>query len=498
MIDWDEVLKTLMVGTRNGGKIQFQNAALQQFSQQSSALSPERQLLNNITGYSFWLRAGTELGTLPDSAYSNADVSQAETLKPSTKTQIELGRQLIKLENTALIIAYLQALGRAKISLGNSLLPDLMELAKSNGKIAFYLVNCLSENAKQSGRLLASYQKVINYLPEDIWHHGIENQRKYFFIEQLKRDSVQAQEILASTWSTEKAADKLVFLKALVEYSPQIHADFLYPYLGNKSQLVNEQIAAILSQQHYPKYYELAYSMLLPILAIEKQSLRRDKLKLNLPEKFVRSWKKQGIAEKRPADLKMANSLYWLAQLVALVEPTWLAKEFGYELKTWLTMIKASDYQQELLYGLRLGALRTADLYFWALDVKTHFRQSSQFFKENFQRVPKKIVRQILPVFFINKHWKNDGWNQLLDYVTELPDSVARDLLANKLLPLLKNPHFSRSAGQKIALAIPVTLADEFNQFIQKLDTNSEDNTGLDMMIQTYQLRVKMQQEITS
>jgi hypothetical protein len=497
MMYWDEVLKTLMVGTRNGGKIQFQNAALEQFSQQSSALSPERQLLNDITGYSFWLRAGTELGTLPDSASANAHFSQAETLKPSSKTQIELGRQLIKLENTALIIAYLQALGQAKLSLGNRLLPDFMALAKSNGQIAFYLVNCLSETAKQSGRLLASYQEVLSELPEDIWHHGTNKQRAYFFIEQVKRDPVQAQETLASTWATEKAADKLVFLNALAEYSPEVNAEFLYPYLGDKSQLVNEQIAAILSQQHYPNYYDWASSILLPILVIEKQSLRRNKLKFNLPEQFVPAWKKLGIAEKRPVNLKMANSLYWLAQLFALVEPSWLAKELGYELKTWLTLIKASEYQQELFYGLRLAALRTADLDFWALDVKSYFSQSSQFFKENFQRVPKKLVKQILPVLFINKHWRpNNDWYPLLDYLDQLPDSVARDLLANKLLPLLKNRYFSKDQGKIIAQAIPVSLTDEFEQLIQQLD--AKQTAGIDSMIQTYQLRVRIQQEIKS
>ncbi len=489
MMYWDEVLKTLMLGTRNGGKIQFQNAALQQFTQQSSTLSPERQLLNAITGYSFWLRAGTELGTLPDSAY--AHLLSAETLKPPSKTQIELGRQLIKLENTALIIEYLQALGLAKISLGNSLLPNFMELAKSNDKIAFYLLNCLSESAKQSARLLTSYQALINEVPEDIWHHGTNKQRQYFLIEQIKRDIIKTQTMLASTWSTEKAADKQVFLKALAEYTPQ--ADFLYPYLGDKSQLVNEQIAAILSQQHYPKYYDFVYSILLP--TIEKQ--RRNKLKFNLPEQFVSSWKKLGIAEKRPTHLTMANSLYWLAQLIALVEPSDLANKLGYDLKTLLTMIKASEYQQELFYGLRLAALRTADVDFWSLDMQNRFSQSSQFIKDNFQRIPKKILKQIMPILLINKRWQLDyEWYQLLDYVAELPDDAARELLANKLLPALKKRHFPEHEGKIIAQTIPVNLANEFNQLIQQL--KPEDNAGIDSMIQTYQLRLKIQQEIKS
>ncbi|MFJ6214433.1 DUF5691 domain-containing protein [Streptomyces sp. NPDC092296] len=154
-----------------------------------------------------------------------------------------------------------------------------------------------------------------------IWHEGLFAERVTQLTRLRRRDPAAALELLRSTWATERAEDRLLFLDALQERLSSADEPFLEAALGDRSKNVRLTAAELLST--------LPGSALAARMADRARAAVRLRpgptgaaLTVRPPDECDAAMQRDGIAPKSPTG--RGERAWWLGEIVAAAPlPLW-------------------------------------------------------------------------------------------------------------------------------------------------------------------------------
>ncbi len=89
--------------------------------------------------------------------------------------------------------------------------------------------------------------------------------------------------------------------------------------------------------------------------------LRKRRLEITLPESLDKAAARDGINAKPPAQQKIGERAYWLAQMVSMAPPAHWCTRFQCDIETFIGAALATDYAADLLLALVEAAIRYRD-----------------------------------------------------------------------------------------------------------------------------------------
>jgi len=146
--------------------------------------------------------------------------------------------------------------------------------------------------------------------PHRIWEEGLFSERVTYLTALRRADPAAARELLASTWPTERAEDRLLFLDVFQERLGAADEPFLESVLDDRSRNVRQTAAELLSA--------LPGSALGARMAERARAavrLRRGRIAVEPPAVCDAAMRRDGIPERSPTG--RAERAFWLGEIVA-------------------------------------------------------------------------------------------------------------------------------------------------------------------------------------
>ncbi len=372
MNQWKETVRQAVIGTGRGGFTPPRTeGSLATLITASSHLPDEDRLLNTAAGLAqYWL-----LGSRPPLFSGDPQKpSASDDPPPDTAPLPSAGiadrlRGFIATQSHELTTELVGLLAAHGYQAPYDTLSQLLSLATSRPELREPLTRCMG----QRGRWLAAqYDQwrdlATSHDTESLWQLGAANTRAALLHKIRGETPDDARELLQSTWASETAKDRLLFIKALAMGLDQNDQPFLLEGLNDRSLAVRAEATKLLVRLQPNEATETATAILIRHLGL-KRSLRGKILQITFPESFDRSWERYGLREKKPAHLKMATPLWWLSQWLGLCSPTQLAATLEIDPTTLLKVTVKHDFRAELVQALRQGAMNGHDSAFMAQDL---------------------------------------------------------------------------------------------------------------------------------
>ncbi|AXI81339.1 hypothetical protein C7M71_011450 [Peterkaempfera bronchialis] len=191
-----------------------------------------------------------------------------------------------------------------------------------------------------------------------IWHEGLFAERVTHLTRLRRRDPAAALDLLRSTWSTERAEDRLLFLDALQERLTAADEPFLEAALGDRSKNVRLTAAELLST--------LPGSALAARMADRARAavrLRRgptgEVFAVEPPAVCDEAMQRDGIALTSPTG--RGERAWWLGEILAAAPLSLWTRETGRSPELLLTLPVADGWGDDLREAWARAAVRQHD-----------------------------------------------------------------------------------------------------------------------------------------
>ncbi|MEE1940643.1 DUF5691 domain-containing protein, partial [Streptomyces sp. TRM 70361] len=192
-----------------------------------------------------------------------------------------------------------------------------------------------------------------------LWEEGLFAERSALLVSLRRHDPAAARELLAGTWPTERAEDRLMFLDTLREGLSPDDEEFLEQALTDRSRTVRATAAELLSA--------LPASALAARMAVRARACVAPdhtggavRLAVEAPYECDAGMQRDGVAPRPPAG--RGERSWWLSQVVeAAPLDTW-AGHLGGRTPAEITALPvADDWEQELHAAWARAAVRQRD-----------------------------------------------------------------------------------------------------------------------------------------
>jgi hypothetical protein len=191
-----------------------------------------------------------------------------------------------------------------------------------------------------------------------VWHEGLFAERVTHLTRLRRRDPAAALALLCSTWASERAEDRLLFLDALQEGLSPADEPFLEAALADRSKNVRLTAAELLST--------LPDSALAARMADRARAavrLRRhygrDRLEVQPPQECDAAMQRDGISVKSPTG--RGERGWWLGEIVAAAPLAMWTAELGMEPGQVLALPVADGWRDDLRESWARAAVRQHD-----------------------------------------------------------------------------------------------------------------------------------------
>jgi hypothetical protein len=247
-----------------------------------------------------------------------------------------------------------------------ALVPPLLDAARARSELRADAVAL----AGPLGRWLAERNGDWRYvlrtpLPDDaspgsdrtVWQEGLFAERVTFLTRMRRHDPDAARELLAETWSRERAEDRLLFLDALQERLSPADEPFLEAALGDRAKNVRLTAAELLSTLPGSA---LAGRMAERALAAVGLTATAEgpRLTVHPPTACDPAMQRDGIAASSPTG--RADRAFWLGEILAATPLDTWARGFGSPAEV-LALPVSESWRQDLRDAWSRAAVRQND-----------------------------------------------------------------------------------------------------------------------------------------
>ena len=195
------------------------------------------------------------------------------------------------------------------------------------------------------------------------WLEGTLDERRGELIAMRRIDPTRAIEWLQATWSEDPAEAREAFLKSMQAGLSMADEPFLEDALDDKRKGVRQAAVELLAQLPDSRHAQRSQDRVGPFLVLDEQKgllakLRNRKLIVELPGAIDKAAQRDGIEPKPPAQRKIGERAFWLAQMVAFVRPRYWLERFNIDAKSFVDAVMATEFAQDLLPALTEAATR--------------------------------------------------------------------------------------------------------------------------------------------
>ncbi|WP_428936571.1 DUF5691 domain-containing protein [Streptomyces sp. ACT015] len=193
-----------------------------------------------------------------------------------------------------------------------------------------------------------------------LWQEGLFTERVAVLAALRSRDPAAARELLASTWSTERAEDRLMFLDSLRTGLGPADEPFLEEALADRSRNVRSTAAELLSALPHSALAGRMAARAGSCVALDHTARRVPTLAVEAPHECDAAMERDGVVAKAPAG--RGERSWWLGQLVeAAPLSTWPDRLGGRTPEDIVALPVADDWQGELHAAWCRAAARQGD-----------------------------------------------------------------------------------------------------------------------------------------
>jgi hypothetical protein len=363
---WERLTAIATLGTRRGSFAEVSVWPDAELAEAAVADSPEKSLLRAAAATLAWNLAGRRVA--------------AESELPAIPPIPEIERTALASEAASMRLVRMIGGDRRE------LLGEWFELAQAAGKsLAPQFLPLVLDGVQQ--KLRNEYPRVlgpaaswlahlnrewtvaieVSEPSEQRWHEGTLEERRAELIGMRKHDAARARDWLSSTWPTDPPEAREAFVRALQIGLSAEDETFLEAALDDKRKGVRQAAVEALARLPQTAHARRNCARLEPLIVLEEKrngllaKLTRRKLSVELPTSIDKAAQRDGIELKPPAQRKIGERTFWLAQLIALVAPRHWNERFGCDAATFIEAAMSTEHALELLSALSEAAGRHAD-----------------------------------------------------------------------------------------------------------------------------------------
>jgi hypothetical protein len=315
--------------------------------------------------------------------------------------------------------------------------------------------------AQQNGR----WQWAITVEPhEAVWHTGATDERKRTLASIRKRDPVSARDLLATTWQSEKAEDRKLFLTVLSENLSREDEAFLEGALDDRSVIVRRAAAGLLGELPESAYRARITGYAKDLLQLVPKGLLRQKaIEVNLPDLCTAEMERDGVEPKPPKGVAMGERQWWTLMLLSRTPLSFWTKRWNTNPETLVAAAGRGDYNDLLLDGWAAAA-RSGDVE-WA-DALLRVRARDDESQEQLFRILSPALRE--------RHLSPQLDGRLDAAIRYAPDSWSRDF-TERFLSACRKQISGATPWQISAMGPMLRTAATFAHLDTRLDVEMHD-----------------------
>jgi len=331
---WQTILTTALLGTeRRPLKHPETNQPLKAIFDYLNYDDPEGALLDTVAALTPYQKAGH----LPLSSRQPAPTpSQADEIPRCSVQAAQYLAMLLRGEYSQLLPEWLATLARAGQRVPEEYLPALLTLGRRQTNLHPGIKAVLGQRGHWLAEHNPDWRYIITEPTETIWQTGTRTARLLLLRELRHKTPHQSRELLATTWSTEMANDRVAFLATLQIGLSLADEPFLEKALDDRRQEVRRIAADLLARLPDSQLSQRMMARTHPLLSLLKvqksilsapirrtnQPRLQARLQVQLPEICDPSMERDGIEPKPRAG--MGEKAWWLSQLLGATAPhTW-------------------------------------------------------------------------------------------------------------------------------------------------------------------------------
>ncbi|TVT43327.1 hypothetical protein FNT36_04355 [Hymenobacter setariae] len=365
-----QLLRIALLGTRQSGE-----AVLPLPGLAASADSPEQQLLLAAGTLALMQKAGSQP---PKATKEPPQPAPADAGQPLGPLGADAFRTLLtNSQYTAFRTDYWQQMAQHQRLVPPALLVAALQNESfrqhSPGNLAL-----LGERGRWLAQQNPDWHAVL--APEQsaddlsVWETGTLAQRKHFIRQLRQTDAEQARQFLGAALPAEPAAAQAALLGELAPTVEAADAALLTSYLASKSKEVRQTVVLLLVRLPNSELQERLWQRAVSLLGLKRPLLGRNKLLVELPEGWDKSWQAEGI-EQKTTSIEGGERAGWLGQLLSLLPPSRWTAHLGASAEELLDLAADSEWHTLLLRAWARAASLHQDKGFAVPLLLHHFAQ---------------------------------------------------------------------------------------------------------------------------
>lgn len=313
-------------------------------------LTPESQLLLQLGRIAIYDRAG----------FRPAQVSPLQPAKDvihvNWSERLEsLLRDTIGTDQIDMLPEFLNVLNQSRLPLPNSILPELLNISDEGLRSDFRHI--LGERAKWLSQFNPAWSwacqdteqpENVDRMSLEIWEEGTIPQRSEALQTIRARDPARGRQLLSMVFPKEKAADRQRLLQQLQTGLSDADESFLEEALADRSKLVRETAANLLSQLSTSEISARHTQRGLELLRVGKTSQHLH-FSCHPPQDLPADWEADGIP--RQVSGRSGNRSLWIEELVSRIPPNFWIEHFSATPVELLNGILSDDYAHAVISG---------------------------------------------------------------------------------------------------------------------------------------------------
>ena len=357
-------------------------------------------------------------------------------------------------EYNAILPEWLKALSDAGKVAPPRYLPDLLTLGKRQTHLRKYILPVLGKRGIWLATQNPDWNYVIAENTEKIWKSGSLEARKQLLKELRQSEAEKGRKQLQNIWSKERAQEKASFLEVL-EFGLSIDDEkFLEENLEDRSKLVRNIAARLLTQIPESKLVKRMIERVRPLL-----NLNRDGIEVILPKKCTLEMTQDGIDESKYIP-SLGEKASLLLQMLSSIPPSIWSNSWRKTPVELIQIIENNKWEKLFLEAWVTATIRSKDTA-WAealLKVSTRLYKNLSHTDDLIQK-----LLQFLPDYQVQ--------TLILNVLKQFPNQPFNS--ANPAFPLLINTQYiwNEEISQTVTLSIKANL--ESNHKINNWQFNS-------------------------
>nr|WKN36025.1 DUF5691 domain-containing protein [Tunicatimonas sp. TK19036] len=153
-------------------------------------------------------------------------ISQEESLMYTANAATQLLATLLRENQTALVLEWLEVCAEKSHIISPEFLPQLLTLSQDNIPLQYSIRKVMGERGKWLAEMNEDWHLLLKST-EELWETGRASQRRQLFQYLMQQDQPLAKKLLLESWGEESATDRLEFLSIWADYPDAQDISFL-------------------------------------------------------------------------------------------------------------------------------------------------------------------------------------------------------------------------------------------------------------------------------